>query len=75
MSSKPIDAVYKELGKRIVDARKKNGMSQEQLAVESGIDRTHMGFIEQGRRKPTLSTLYKIAGSLGLSLEQLFKSL
>lgn len=50
-------------------------MSQEKLAAESGIDRTHMGFIEQGRRKPTLSTLVKIAGALDIKLERLFKGL
>jgi len=70
-----IDAIYKELGRRIVAARKTRNMSQEQLATDSGIDRSHMGFIEQGRRKPTLSTLIKIAYSLGMSLEQLFKGL
>lgn len=70
-----IDTVYKELGKRIVGARKDKGISQEQLAVDSGIDRSHMGFIEQGRRKPTLSTLYKIVTVLNISLEQLFKDL
>ena len=70
-----IEAVYKELGGRIVTARKAKNMSQEQLATDSGIDRSHMGFIEQGRRKPTLSTLHKIAKSLVISLEQLFKGL
>jgi len=69
------DHIYAELGKRIVKARNSKGMSQEKLATESGIDRSHMGFIEQGRRKPTLSTLFKIAQSLGISLEQLFKGL
>lgn len=70
-----VDQVYAELGKRIVKARNIKGMSQEKLATDSGIDRSHMGFIEQGRRKPTLSTLFKIAKSLGMSLEQLFKGL
>ncbi len=70
-----VDQVYKELGKRIVKARNAKGMSQEKLAADSGIDRSHMGFIEQGRRKPTLSTLFKIAKSLGMTLEQLFKGL
>lgn len=69
------DEVYKELGKRILEARKKHGMSQEQLATESGIDRSHMGYIEQGRRKPTLSTITKIANALDISLEQIFKGL
>lgn len=75
MSIKSIEEVYKEIGKRIVIARKSKNMSQESLASESGIDRSHMGFIEQGRRKPTLSTLFKIAKSLNTSLEQLFKGL
>lgn len=70
-----IDHVYKEIGKRIIKARNTKGVSQEKLATESGIDRSHMGFIEQGRRKPTLSTLYKVAKSLDISLEQLFKGL
>jgi transcriptional regulator with XRE-family HTH domain len=70
-----IEAVYKELGKRVVAARKAKNMSQEQLATNSGIDRSHMGFIEQGRRKPTLSTLFKIANTLNLTLEQLFRDL
>ena len=70
-----INDVYKEIGERIVVARKKLDMSQEQLAASSGIDRSHMGFIEQGRRKPTLSTLIKIAKTLDMSLEQLFKGL
>jgi transcriptional regulator with XRE-family HTH domain len=70
-----IEQIYKEIGKRIVKARTSKGMSQEKLATESGIDRSHMGFIEQGRRKPTLSTLHKITRVLGVSLEQLFKGL
>ncbi len=75
MKTPTIDHVYTELGRRIVKARTSKGMSQEKLAADSGIDRSHMGFIEQGRRKPTLSTLFKIAKSLGTSLEQLFKGL
>lgn len=75
MKTSSIDKVYAELGKRILKARTDRGMSQERLATDSGIDRSHMGFIEQGRRKPTLSTLFKIAKSLNLSLEELFKNL
>jgi transcriptional regulator with XRE-family HTH domain len=75
MNTTSSEAVYRELGKRIVSARKANNMSQERLATDSGIDRSHMGFIEQGRRKPTLSTLFKIVKTLGISLEQLFKGL
>lgn len=75
MKPSSVNHIYTELGKRIVKARTDKGMSQEKLAANSGIDRSHMGFIEQGRRKPTLSTLYKIAKSLDMTLEQLFRGL
>jgi len=75
MSKQQIDKIYRTIGKRITDARSKQNMSQEQLAAESGIDRSHMGFIEQGRRKPTISTIYKIGQALGMNLEDLFKGL
>lgn len=75
MKTEVIEKVYSELGKRIVEARKAKNISQENLASESGIDRSHIGFIEQGRRKPTVYTLYKIATALDMTLEQLFKNL
>ncbi len=75
MDQKSINKIYKELGIRIVAARKSKNMSQEQLAADSGIDRSHIGFIEQGRRKPTVSTLYKIASALDIKLENLFTGL
>lgn len=70
-----INEVYTELGTRIRAARKDLHMTQEKLAVASGIDRSHMGFIEQGRRRPTLTTLIKITQALNISLEKLFKGL
>lgn len=73
--ARSIESVYKEVVKRIVNERKRQGITQERLASLSDVDRTHMGLIEQGRRRPTLSTLYKISNTLGMSLEQLFKGL
>lgn len=75
MKTQTVDDVYKELGKRIYEARKKRKMSQEDLADASDLDRSHVGYLEQGRRRPTLSTLYKIAKVLDMNLEQLFKGL
>lgn len=75
VSNKEEKQIFTELGKRIVSARKQKKMSQESLATESGVDRSHMGFIEQGRRRPTIPTLYRIAKSLNTTLEDLFKGL
>jgi len=75
MNERAIDNLYKEIGKRVVELRKQKGMSQESLAAECQIDRSHIGFIEQGRRRPTLSTLYKISDALETSLSSLLKDL
>ncbi len=69
------DDIYKVIGERIRKLRKAQDLSQEQLAERAGIDRSHMGFIEQGRRQPTLTTLHKLTKSLGISLEKLFQEL
>ena len=39
-------------------------MSQEALAADAGIDRSHMGKIERGERNVTLLNVMKIAHSL-----------
>lgn len=69
------DEIYKTIGERIRSTRKAQGLTQEGLAEHANIDRSHTGFIEQGRRQPTISTLAKICQVLHLSLEQLFRDL
>lgn len=67
--------VYEAIGSKIVELRRAKDISQEKLASLSGIDRSHIGFIEQGRRRPTLSTINKIAKALEINLEDLFRGL
>lgn len=73
--TKHVDTVYKEIGERIAKARSKQRLTQESLAARSDVTAAHIGFIEQGRRRPTLSTLYKLANALGMTLEELFRGL
>jgi len=73
--AKNIETIYKEIGNRLLKARRKQGLTQEALAAESGIASAHIGFIEQGHRRPTLSTLHKLCSPLDLTLETLFKGL
>lgn len=73
-----IDTVYEELRQRLIATRKARGMTQEQLAAKTGLDRSHIGYIEQAgkqQRKPTVATLHKLCLALGISLEKLFKGL
>ena len=75
MIAKQEKTILDEIGQRIVRARKAKSMSQEQLAAETGLDRVAIGYIEQGRRRPTVTTIIRLADGLELKLEQLFKGL
>jgi len=75
MTKPSADHIYKEIGARLVAARTAKNLSQATLAYEASIDRSHLGFVEQGRRKPTITTLYRITVVLGIKLEDLFKGL
>ena len=51
-------------GRRLQDRRVKRGLSQEELAHQSGLHRTYISQIERGLKSPTLSTIYAIASAL-----------
>jgi transcriptional regulator with XRE-family HTH domain len=60
-------------GKRLATIRKKKGITQEKLADLIEVHRTYIGFIEQGKRNPSISNVYKIAKALKVSLKELFE--
>ncbi len=66
-------ALSKKLGENLRKWREKKDMSQVDLATALGVDRAYISNIENGRMNPTLSTLEKIAGALGISSSELLK--
>ncbi len=36
-------------------------MTQKELALSCGLDRTYIGLLERAKRQPTISTIFKIA--------------
>jgi transcriptional regulator with XRE-family HTH domain len=62
----------KEFGKRVAKIRKEKGFTQEKLAFAIGVSPAYIGFIEQGRRNPTIANIYKISKALKVSLKDLF---
>lgn len=71
-NTKELKLLQLKLGKRIQDVRKRKGHTQESLAAISGLDRVSIGYIEQGRRAPQLSTLLVLSKSLQVRLSDFF---
>lgn len=59
-------------GKRLADIRKKKGVTQEKLADLVEVHRTYIGFIEQGKRNPSIGNINKIANALKVSIRDFF---
>jgi transcriptional regulator with XRE-family HTH domain len=55
--------------------RKKIGLSQEQLAFETGFDRTTISLMERGLLSPTLRTMVRLCKLLRLSFSQLARQI
>ena len=51
--------------------RTADGVGQEALAYQAGIERSHMGKIERGEHMPTLAMILRIANALGRSAGEL----
>ena len=61
--------VRERIGNRIAALRKKAGLTQEELALRAGLQRTHVGRIEAGRYAVTLEVVQAIAEALGMTVD------
>ncbi len=64
-----------QLGKNIKLTRESLNLSQEELAMMSGLHRTFIGAVERGENNISFNNLVNIAGVLGISLEKLFEGI
>lgn len=56
------------VGAALREVRTKVGISQENLAYESGVDRTYISLIERGKRSPTFKIVSQVCRTLDISL-------
>jgi len=61
------------LGARIKALRTERGLQQRQLAEKAGLTPSMVSQIESGRLTPSLPTLGKLAGALGVPIGSLFE--
>jgi len=63
-----------ETGKRLQEIRKKQGLSQRQLAKASGVANGTISQIESGALNPTVGMLKKVLGGIPISLSDFFST-
>jgi len=66
--------INKQVGRRIRVLRENRGFSQEELAWNSGLHRSHMGAIERGESNVTVRTLQRVGLALRVSVSELVSS-
>ena len=63
--------VKKRFGARLRELRKARGLSQEELALESGLDRSYVGKIERGESNVALINIHRIAAAMNVAAVEL----
>ncbi|HEY9681594.1 MAG TPA: helix-turn-helix transcriptional regulator [Oculatellaceae cyanobacterium] len=61
-------------GDSVSDLRESLGMTQQELADLSGVNRTYISDIERGRRNITLTTMKRLAAALKIEAFDLLKT-
>ncbi len=59
-------ALTRRLGRRIRAYRELAGITQEKLAWQCDLNKSHLSQIENGKRMPSIPVLCEVAGVLGL---------
>ena len=67
-----METIYRTIGKRIREERKRLKLTQEELAEKADITANFLGHIERGTKRASLNTLKKIADVMQISMGTLF---
>jgi transcriptional regulator with XRE-family HTH domain len=62
---------FQSFGQAVRERRMELGLSQEDAAAASDIDRAYFGHIERATKNPTLPAVWKIAATLGVKPSEL----
>ena len=62
-------AAEREVARGIVEAKMREGLTQQELARRSGMKPANLCRLENGNGNPSVATLSKIAAGLGRKLE------
>ena len=63
-----------EVVSQIIKARSEQGLSQEELAARTGLQRSNISRLESGSYNPSLDLLSRVAKGLGMELRVEFRA-
>lgn len=66
--------VVELLGANVRRYRKLKGMTQEQLGLETGMERSYVSDLERGTRNPSVRALGRLAEALGIEPHALLEN-
>ncbi len=66
------EAVSVDVASRLRNLREARGISMRTLGTRSGLSANALSMIERGKTSPSVSTLYKLADALGVSITAFF---
>ncbi len=66
--------IDEQIGKRIKTRRLQLHMSQEELAIKTGLSRTYIYYVETGKKSLTIKTLSGIREALKVNFTYFFQS-
>ncbi len=72
MESFQREAVSVDVASSLRELREARGISMRTLATKSGLSANALSMIERGKTSPSVSTLYKLADALGVSITAFF---
>ncbi|HAX71276.1 MAG TPA: helix-turn-helix domain-containing protein [Anaerolineales bacterium] len=67
------EALSISVATRLRELREGRGISMRSLAAKSGLSANALSMIERGKTSPSVSTLYKLADALGVSITTFFE--
>lgn len=68
-----VTAVSKKIGQNLRRIRERKGITQEQLALDAGLNRAYIGYIERAERNPSTEVIAKLAKALKVPVYAIFK--
>ncbi len=67
--------IAERFGRNLRKARRRAGFSQEELGRLTSLHRTHIGYMEMGKRLPRADNLIKLASALAIAVDELLRGI